>query len=100
MSVEGLWAVDHQWAKCLVELFEKCLREPSTDVANGFVSVFVRVVSREEESTEDGCTFTTSVVSTEYDKIERVADSGKIIFLDLCNRLAVIWDFNMPRAVP
>lgn len=84
MSVEGLWTVDHQRAKCLVELFEQCLRESSTDVANGFVGVLVRVVGCEKESTEDGSTFTTSVVSTEYDKIERVTNAGKIIFLDLC----------------
>lgn len=88
MGVERLGTVDNKGGKLLVELLKSCFRETSTNVANCLVFVGVGVVCSEKESTVHGSTFATSIVSTQNDEIERVADTGKIVLLDLHSHMS------------
>jgi hypothetical protein len=67
-----------------VELLEEHFGESSTDVTDGLICITVGIVGSKEESTIDGSSFSTAVVGTEDNEIERVADTSQVILFDLC----------------
>ena len=66
-----------------MEFLEDFVGETGADVADCFVRVAVGVVARQQKGAEDGGTLAFAVVSTENDKVERVAYAGEVVFLDL-----------------
>lgn len=63
----------------LQDLFAKSC----TDFANCLVLFAVCIITSEEEGAVDVGSFAFAVIPANYNQVERVADAGKIIFLEL-----------------
>jgi len=62
---------------------EHLLGEAGADLADGLVRLRVRVVAREEEGAVDGRALAATVVAADDDEVERIADAGEVVLLDL-----------------
>ena len=62
---------------------EHLLREAGADLADGLVRLRVGVVAREEEGAVDGGALAAAVVAADDDEVERIADAGEVVLLDL-----------------
>ena len=62
---------------------ERLLGEPGADLADRLVLLPVGVVAREQERPVDVRPLALAVVAPDDDEVERVADAGEVVFLEL-----------------
>jgi len=89
-----------QRAERLVELSQDLFGEAGPDLAYCLEVFGIGIVTSEKESAVDVCPFALSMVRTDNDQIERVANAGKIVLLQLeyCETTSVIQVVSLPSA--
>jgi hypothetical protein len=83
VSVKGFGTVNYERNERRVELFKKYLRKASANITDGLVCVVVGVVGSEKEGTIYRSTFSSTIVGSKYNKIERITNTSKVVFFDL-----------------
>lgn len=69
--------------KSVPMLFQLFLRESGTELADRLVRRRLRIVAGKMEGSVDVRAFSSTVITSDYDEIERVSDSLEVIFLEL-----------------
>ena len=69
---------------------QRLLAEPGADLAYRLILLCVRVVAREQERAVDVRALALAVVRADDDEVERVADAGEVVFLELRIRSASV----------
>ena len=77
---------------------QRLLAEPGADLAYRLILLCVRVVAREQERAVDVRALALAEVRADDDKVERVADAGEVVFLELRNRRALAMNGMGSRA--
>ena len=82
MCVKRLRFLDGDVAELGVKLFENGFREAGSDVAHRFVDLLAGIVAGEQEGAVNACSLALTVVRSQDDEIERIADAGQVVFFD------------------
>lgn len=72
-----------QWVQEFVVAVEHLFGETGSDLGDGLVGLGLWVVAGEEECTVDRRSLASSVVSTDDDQVEGVADASEVVLLEL-----------------
>ena len=83
VRVKGLGPVNGDSRELFVEVFQNLLGKPSADIAYSFVCFRIWIVAGQEECTIHRGTLAFTIVSTQNNKVQGIANPRKIVLLDL-----------------